>query len=517
MLGAYTRGVTVPSELRSALPATLAPERVRAAVRAPGSPGSLGGETWLLDVDGALAVLTRSSIFDDLAPVALAESGPVEQRGAEVEVRPADGAAFVVRPGVFEVDATTRLLAGVEGLASVSGPTGAREPAPAPVWSPPIEASASFEPAAEPEPSVAVDFEPGEPEVDGARPSGFEETPEEQLVDAIAASRDDEALALARTLARREAQPERWHDLVAVLELIRAGDRVAALMWSLDVRQLPVDVHDAVLLRLAGAFEGPEPLLAWAALRELIDDEPGEARRAALVARLGSDEATLRRTLAERAREFFRGSAEAGDPLAQRGLAHALFDLDELAGARQWIARIKARDPLDYPTRELELDVLALEAITDHDDRELVRAYEAMISDFSDRAGPLVRLADHLEYDDPVRAIDCLRRAQALEFDELVLRDLIELLTSSKRYAEVIREAEAALTGPHADELLDFVRDDLRARLRDARVALGVRPETALAGSSGGQLATPASAGAVVGVTVLVIVAVIGMVIALLF
>jgi hypothetical protein len=150
----------------------------------------------------------------------------------------------------------------------------------------------------------------------------------------------------------------------------------------------------------------------------------------------------------------------------------------------------------------LETQILALRAIEISDDRELLAAWQKVADDFHDRPEPLVALADHVEYDDPAWAIESLRKAQAREFNEFVLLNLIELLEQNGKHDQVIHEIEHAFADPDSVELVaDQLSEKLaaaQAKRRGGAVAVhGKQPPQTLA--------KPASVG-VIAVAVLLIV-----------
>lgn len=445
--------VTVPAELRTSLPSSIAIDEVRAAVRSPGSPDSLGGETWLLDVDGKLAVLVRSSIFDPLEPIALAHPVELRERN-ELEIRPTDREPFIVRPSPFERDAIAELLATVDGVASLSKPEPTTQP---------------NQPAIEPigEPITLTDLDSIDPEL------------EVEVVAALEAGEYDRVLAAARALAQQSRPRERdcWHDLIELLTPLRANDWTAAYLLTRGVRQVPTEIADALFATLSDVLERRDQLvLAWAAAGELLLDESGPERRARLEARLDRDEPTLTREVASQARDFFSGPAAAGDRLAQRGLAGALLELDQLDEALTWIRRAIAAERFDFEARMLEAQILSLQAIERQDPRELTATLLKISDDFHDRPEPLVVLADQVEFDDPAWAIDCLREAQQREFDEFVLLSLIELLESVGRHDELLREIEQALANPDSVVL---VANQLHHKQRAALAVLQGQPPVA--------------------------------------
>jgi tetratricopeptide (TPR) repeat protein len=422
--------VALPSELRTSLPSSIDADAVRAAVRASGSPGSLGGETWLLDIDGALAVLVRTSIFDPLEPLALVDAQPVTLREGKLEVRPAERPPFSARPASFELAAVAALLENVNRVATRSSPD---EPA-----------------VPRREPTTLTDLDVIDPDL------------ENEVVTALEAGEYERVIAAARELARhgRPRERDEWNDLLEIVALLRAGDHVAALLWTCGVRRIPSSVADALFGGLSDALERlDEPALAWAAAGQLLLDDSGPDRRARIEKRLGRDGPTLARELATRSRDFFSGPAERGDRLAQRGLASALMQLDELGAAIDWIRRAVAAERFDFDARMLETQILALRAIEIDDRRELTAALQKVADDFHDRPEPLVALADYVEPDDPEWAIESLRKAQAREFDEFVLLSLVDLLARRGRHDEVVREIEQAFADPDS---IPHVIDQLR-------------------------------------------------------
>ncbi len=468
--------MSLPSELRSSLPPSIDPEQVRAALRSPGARGSLGGETWVLDVEGRLAVLARTSIFDPLEPIVLAE-GPaaVELRaGPELEIRPAEGAAFVVRPSLFEVEALAALLAGVEGRVAftpAAEPSAAEFTPPEPARDEPV----TFELAAvEPTPASSGRAEPRRDGTTLADLDVIDPDLESEAGEALAAGEYERTITAAGRLAQQSSPRERdeWFDLVEVVELMQAGDWVPAYLWTRGVREVPAQVMDELFGRLRHELERvDEPELAWAALGNRLSEAPDQ--RARLEAFLGRDGPTINREVAARARDFFTPLAEADDRLAQRGLARALLDLDELDAALTWIRRSLAHERFDFRARMLETQILALLAIGRSDDRELIAALQKAADDFDDRPEPLVDLADHVEYEDPAWAIELLRKALDREFDEFALLNLVELLDQSGRQGELIQEIEQAFTDP---ESIALVKDQLRDKLDAARRRFALSP-----------------------------------------
>lgn len=484
--------MSVPAELRASLPTSIDVDVVRAAVRASGSPGSFGGETWLLDLGGKLAVLVRASIFDPLEPVALADlAQPVELRGrTELEVRPAAGPSFVTRPSLLEFEAITALLAAVDGVATL-------EPAP-----PTSTTSTTLDephygepPAPALEPVTLTDLDAIDPIL------------EAEVVAALEAGEYDRTLAAAGELARQSHPRERdqWSDLIELVTKLRAGDHVAAYLWSRGVRQIPASANDALLGRLSNALEQrDEPTLAWAAAGQLLLDESGSDRRARIERRLDRDGPTLAREVSTRARSFFAKPAEAGDRLAQRGLARALLELDELDAALTWIRRATAAERFDFHARMLETEILALRAIETDDPRELRASLQKVADDFHDRPEPLVDLAEHVEYDDPDWAIELLRKAQAREYDEFVLLDLVELLEHTGRHAELVSEIERAFADPDAVAL---VEDQLREKLLAAQARLHAGPLAPTDKQPAPELAARSGVGVIVIAVLLVVLA----------
>jgi hypothetical protein len=442
--------VSLPPELRNSLPSSIDVQAVRAAARASGSPGSLGGETWLLDLDGQLAVLVRGSIFDPLEPLALASVGqPVELReGGELEVRPAAGPPFVVRPSLFEIERLAALLDQVEGVASLASPPSTTE---VPDFGEPRR-----------EPDTLTDLDVIDPEL------------EVEAVTALEAGEYQRVVTAASELARQSSPRDReeWSNLVEIVAHLRAGDCVAAYLWTHGVRQVPVTVTNALFGALANALERrDEAALAWAAAGQLLVDQSGSTRRSQIEARLDRDGPTLAREVASRARSFFSGPAEAGDRLAQRGLAHALMELDEIDTALTWIRRATKAERYDFDARMLETQILALRSIETNDDRELLASLQKVGDDFPDRPEPLVALADRVEFDDPDWAITSLRKAQDREFNQFVLITLVELLEQNGRHHEVIREIEHAFAD---GDSVAIVAAQLREKLAAVQAKLGV-------------------------------------------
>jgi hypothetical protein len=432
--------VSVPPELRDSLPSSIDAHAVRAAARASGSPGSLGGETWLLDIDGKLAVLVRASIFDPLEPLALASDGqPVELReGGELEVRPAAGSSFVVRPSMFEIERLTALLGQVKGVAAPGAAPGESHR----------------------DPDTLTDLDVIDPEL------------EAEAISALEAGDHDRVLAAASELARQSNARDReeWSNLVEIITHLRAGDCVAAYLWTHGVRRIPAAVTDALFGSLAELLERRnEPALAWAAAGQLLLDPSGPTRRSQIETRLDADGPTLAHEVSSRARSFFAGPAAAGDRLAQRGLAHALLELDELDEALTWIRRATAAERYDFDARMLETQILALRSIETNDDRELRAALLKVADDFPERPEPLINLAERVEFDDPEWAIESLRKAQDREFNQFVLLTLLELLEQNGRHHEVIREIEHAFAD---GDSVALVADQLREKLAAAQAKL---------------------------------------------
>ena len=464
----------MPAELRDSLPSTIDAQRVRAAARASGSPGSLGGETWLLDLDGQLAVLVRASIFDPLEPLTLADRPqPIVLREGELELHPAEGSPFTIRPSMFELEPITALLEQV-ALA---------RPQPAVVA--PSESRR--------EPITLTDLDVIDPDL------------ETEVVAALEAGEHDRVIVAARELARHSGLRERdeWNDLLELVPLLRAGDHVAAYLWTRGVRRIPTSAADALFGSLSDALERrDEPALAWAAAGELLLDESGPDRRARIEKRLGRDGPTLALDVAHRAHRFFSSAAQRGDRLAQRGLARALLELDELDEALDWIRRAVAAERFDFETRMLETQILALRAIEIGDGRELTAALLKVADDFHDRPEPLVALADHVEFDDPAWAIESLRKAQAREFDEFALLSLVELLEQHAPPDEVIREIEQALADPDAVALVAEPLHEKLAAARAKQRGAALAPADARTPT---QRAKPASVG-VLAIAILLIV-----------
>lgn len=432
----------LPAELRASLPSSIDADAIRRAVRASGSPGSLGGETWLLDVGGKLAVLVRESIFDPLEPVELsAIARPVALRDrSELEIFPAASSPFVVRPSPLESDTLAALLDEVEGHARV--PEQPRE-------------------------SVTL------PDLDAIDP-----ILEAEVIAALQAGEYARAAESARELGRQSSPRERdeWHDLVELLALLQAGDPVAAYLWAHGVRCGPATTDDALFGRLIEELERcNEPVLAWAAADRLLFDDSAPQRRARIEAQLDRPSQSLAREVSRRAREFFRGPAEAGDRLAQRGLAHALMEIDELDEALDWIRRAIRAERFDFAARMLETEILE-RASENHDNRELFAALQEAAEDFHDRPEPLVELADRVRKDDPERALELLRKALERDYDPFILLTLVDVLERTGRREQVIREIELALTDLDAVAL---VKDELRERLSAARAGLTFVPARA--------------------------------------
>lgn len=455
--------MTVSAELRTALPSSIDPKAVRAAVRAPGSPGSLGGETWLLDLNGGLAAVYRSSIFDVLEPLVLAElAEPVALGKAnELEIHRANGESFTVRPPLFEIDVVKALLAGVDGLARSGTLHEVAEPSRAEAKAKPVEPGALLDSSVQP--ITLIDHDVIDPPC------------EAEISAVIAAGEYSRADAAVAKIAEQGNLRERdeWTDLLELITSLRVGEFVAAYLWTRGVRRVPAGVHDALLARISIELElADEPILAWAAAGDgLVDDPATASRRAAFEARLGLDGPALDREVSERARRFFSDAAKADDRLAQRGLAHACLELDELDEALTWVRRAIAAEPFDFEARMLEAQILGLVAIETEDDSELIAALREVAKHFHDRPEPLVELAERLEFDDPDLAIDCLGQALEREFDEHVLLTLIELFETNGRWDPLIAKAEAALTDPSA---IANVEDRLRAKLSHARSQLRV-------------------------------------------
>jgi hypothetical protein len=149
------------------------------------------------------------------------------------------------------------------------------------------------------------------------------------------------------------------------------------------------------------------------------------------------------------------------------------MELDEIDAALTWIRRATAAERFDFEARMLETRILALRAIETHDQRELLATLQKVADDFHDRPEPLVDLADHVEFDDPPWAIESLRKAQERCFDEFVVLDLVELLESSGRHGEAMRELEQALADP---DTVALVEDQLREKLAAVRARFALSP-----------------------------------------
>ncbi|MFO7563720.1 MAG: hypothetical protein R6X02_13835 [Enhygromyxa sp.] len=295
---------------------------------------------------------------------------------------------------------------------------------------------------------------------------------EAEVVAAIEAGEHRRTLAAARELARQSTPRERdeWNDLAELVALLQAGDCVAAYLWTRGVRRVPAAVADVLFAHLSEALERRGELaLAWAAAGQLLLDESGPDRRARIEAKLDRGGPSLASEVSSRARDFFVGPAQAGDRLAQRGLARALTELDELADALTWIRRALTAERFDFDARMLETEILALRAIELDDKRELFAALLKAADDFHDRPEPLVDLAEYVQYDDPEWAIEHLRQAQEREYDEFALLTLLDLLDQTQRHEQIIREIEQALADPDA---VTLVEDQLRARLSAAQTKL---------------------------------------------
>ena len=436
--------------------------------------------------------------FDPLTPIELRVGArPVELHdGPKIEVHPANGPAFVVRPAPFELTAVTALLASVDGVAELAGPTATEED----------DGFDWFTPSESPEPKREItlnDLDPLDPQV------------EADAIEALAAGDYERALAAAWAMARQSNPDEReqWNDLAEVVTVLRAGDRAAALLWARTVRQIPDPASDALYRRLAHELERHNELvLAWSAADQLVDPA-GLDQCARLEAQLERDAGSLGPELAVRAQEFFRVGARAGDPLAQRGLAQACMELDQLDDALDWVRRAIAGAPLDFTSRMLETEILGER----DDDRAQVAALRKAAADFPTRPEPLVDLADHLEFDQPSEAIALLREAQTRRFDEFTLVDLVDLLAANGRHGDVVHEIEDAFRDPDS---IPLVVDDLREKLASARATLGLRTKPVarapIASPGPAAPAAPASTTLpVVAVVLMVTIAVLGLAIVL--
>ncbi|WP_146157542.1 tetratricopeptide repeat protein [Enhygromyxa salina] len=482
--------MSLPSELLTALPASLPPSRVRAAFRSPGSPGSLGGESWLLELDDGLAMLCRSSIFDSLEWLALADDGaPAVQLSSNgftstLEVRCADGTQLTLRPSSTGAEAVTALLERVQNLAAAPGST----PDPAPT----SQTSAA----------VLLDSSPSELEPPTESPAPEPSGSLDHLNGSLARG-DFRSAELAARQTSSASEPEAHADLVALLELAAAGELAAAYLWTRGARRPPARHHHALFAALASALErDDEPTLAWSAWERIDDDRRGSEARGRIERALGRTGPTIAREVAERARTWFNDQL-AADPEqvdALRGLAHAHTDLDELEAARRWVDAALAKDPHHFDTRMHAVQILALLELETGDGNARVGALQAIATDFPTRAEPLLELADHVEFDDPTLAIQCLVRALEREFTGSTAVALVDLYAATKRYGDVMTVATQALK---TDQLDAREREHLQRQLEQAQVATGLRTDGELT-----QLPPQRSRGA--AVVVLVILAMLG-------
>ena len=460
--------MSLPSELQSALPDSIAPERVRAAVRAPGSKGSFGGETWIVELDVGLAVLGRTSIFDALEWVELADDGEPAVRVradgfmAKVAVRCADGEVFELQPSSLDRGTIEELLVRATGLAP--RPDSA---APGPIAAPPspVVSVAALAPA---------ELAPADP-VPGA--VGLD-----AVAESLARGEFSDALARARALVGLDNHA----DLVATLELTAAGDLAGAYLWTRGARQMPFELDEVMTLAFAtGLREAGEPKLAWSAWEDLDDEQRSGPSRVRIEHELGCDGPSIARDVAERARRFFAEAHDARprDPGPLRGLAEASLALDELADALRWVRQALALDRSHFDTRMQEALVLTSLAIESEDGDELTEALLGVARDFPDRAEPLVDLADFVEYDDPLLAIRCLKQALERDYDEFTVHSLADLLAAQGRHSDVLELLEDALRRPQTQAWdrgeLERRRDQARARF-GLSVHDGVRAELAV-------------------------------------
>lgn len=501
----------VPAALRSSLPAELSPEAVRAAVRSPGSRGSFSGETWLVELDGGLAVLGRGSVFDALEWIELADDGQpavvVVPDGftTKLQVRCADGHSFELRPGTREAEAALALLDRASGVAprprmSTEEAEGVPSPVPPP--------SASAEPVAPPQSRL----EPGPswPAQSSSSPSAEPDAGLDALCRALRERDFETAAPLARALATDPpGSRQHWAALVETIDRLRSGEAARAYLWTRGAVSIPGEVDEDLFTGLARELEAcDEPVLAWDACSELIDDEVSGSLRARIESELGRDGPSLAREVAERARDMFEAllESEPDEPVLMRALAKAYLDLDELDEALRRVRAALARDASDYETRVLETRILALQAIELDDDQAYVEALEAVAADFPDAAEPLVDLADHHEFDAPHLAIRYLQQALEREHDELTLIALAELYEANQRWSNLVELLGQALARPDADAYY-FDVESHRERLARAERALSLRPGQAVARHEGAPVAPTSSRSFVIAVFVLVLVA----------
>lgn len=484
--------MSLPSDLVAALPASLTASRVRAAIRAPGSPNSYGGESWLLELDDGLAVVFRTSIFDSLEWLALATDHEDEPAigltsdgfSSRLKIRSASGSAFELRPASSDVAAVTALLERVRGLAV--DPSLASEPSeatPEPeLPEPPRSVASSTSPAA------ALELLPGELEPPAPRAQlinlrAVSDQPDPETLLAQALERGDfRSAELAARNTSSSSEPEALADLITLLELAAAGSLVPAYLWTRGVKHPPAGPADDFFTALAAALErDDEPTLAWSAWEEVLDEQVSSAARGRLERSLGRSGPTIAREVAERARAWFtKQLADTPNQLdAMRGLARAHTDLDELSEAHRWVRAAIEIEPMHFDTRMQEAQILTLLEIETGDTRPLLTTLNKIADDFPTRTEPLLDLAGHVEFDDPTLAITCLQRALEREFNTHTATSLVELYAATGRHMDVIMLTERSLNSPQL-ELDEDEREQLQAQLDQSRTALALPAGAAL-------------------------------------
>ncbi|KIG18503.1 hypothetical protein DB30_00188 [Enhygromyxa salina] len=469
--------------------------RVRAAIRTPGSPSSIGGESWLLELDDGLAMMCRSSIFDPLEWLALAEDGApaieLSSNGfsSTLAVRCANGKTFELRPGSSDVAGVTALLERAPKLASAPGssaePAPASSPAPADPPSPTQLSPASARSQLDALPG-AVNQAAARSQLD-ASPSAAE-PPESRarLNQALAQGNFRTALEIARQTSNG-SEPDA--DLIAVLELAAAGDFTAAYVWTRGVKRPPAPQHGPLFAALAASLErAHEPALAWSAWEE-VDDQHSSEARGRIERALGHNGPTIARAVAEQARAWFTEHVQAAPENieAMRGLAHAHTDLDELSEAQKWVNAAIAKDPQHFDTRMHATHILSLIEVETGDSRALLAALGQIADEFPTRSEPLLDLAGHVEFDDPKLAIRCLERALEREFDAYAVTSLADLYAAAGRHVDAVAVLEKALRNPKLD---NDDREQMQDQLERSRAQLG-----ALAPTPGAELNATAQSG----------------------
>lgn len=479
-LHGYTRAVPpLPHALVELLPDSLPPARVRSALRLSGSPSSQSGETWLLELDEGLAVLTRDSRLDRAMTVPLAprDALVLDDAGQDprLRIRDASGETFDARPSRLELDALRAMLDRAGGRVASSieddAPQAARTvreptgPVPEPTESTPSAVTPSI---SAPAPSAA--------ELDAT------------YIRAIAAVGESidlgqlpQALEQARTLANAAPEPERgpWDGAVAVLERIAQGKPVSAFMLTRGAVDLPVELDDSLYLRLAGDLErAHEPLLAAAALDELTDGELARRELGRVLRELdpalAEDRLARHETVGKRVLEHFRDGVERGELGALRASAHALAELHRPAEALDLLRRAIAANPQHLPSRLFEAQLLLEQAEQGRNrdalSRERREVLGRIVDEFPASATALLELAnDYVVANDKHSAVQCYRRALARDFDEQVVLDLADLLDRLGQTRERIELLEQA----HATTEFDYRREEFARLLARAHRTSG--------------------------------------------